>query len=81
MIIKAGDSFKPKYTYIVLGIDAEENDRVIDVFDEFWKAKEFCRKVLFMTEFYDVWIQKHEYNSDYDTPKSKKISSKGVLEK
>lgn len=46
--------------YVVLGIDAHEHDQVIAVCASYEGAKLYCIQCLAETEFYDVWIEKHE---------------------
>ena len=46
--------------YVILGIDAHEHDQVIAVCGSYEKAKKHCAQFLCQTEFYDLWIEKHE---------------------
>lgn len=48
------------FVYVILGIDAQGHDQVIAVRRDFPEAKHFCTKCLGETEFYDLWIEKHE---------------------
>lgn len=45
--------------YVILGIDAHENDQVLAVCRSYEIAKRYCMECLVETEFYDVWIEKH----------------------
>lgn len=45
--------------YVVLGIDANEHDQVLAVFNSYDGAKRYCIECLIETEFYDIWIEKH----------------------
>lgn len=47
--------------YVVLGIDAHEHDQVLGVCRTYDEAKRFCIKHLFETEFFDIWIEKHDF--------------------
>lgn len=55
MILKFSDNF----VYVALGIDANEHDQVLSVFQTFDDAKNFCASVMGETEYYDLWIEKH----------------------
>lgn len=46
--------------YVILGIDAHEHDQVIAVCSTYELAKDHCIKFLAETEYYDLWIEKHE---------------------
>lgn len=60
MIIKTEDSFKSNEVYVVLGIDINGNDQVLALFRQFDDAKKYCVKFLYLSDFLDVWIEKHE---------------------
>lgn len=49
----------PREVYIVLGIDENEHDQVLAVFDSYPDAKQYCCKSIKDSGFYDLWIEKH----------------------
>lgn len=48
-----------KTVYVIMGIDAYENDQVIAVCATYKDAKRYCVEHLAETEYYDLWIEKH----------------------
>jgi hypothetical protein len=50
----------PALVYVVMGIDVNGHDQVIAVRKNFREAKQYCVECLAETEFYDLWIEKHE---------------------
>ncbi len=46
--------------YVVLGIDGNEHDQVLAVSISYQEAKNFCVQCKCETEFYDMWIEKHQ---------------------
>ena len=45
--------------YVILGIDAYENDKVLAVSYTFEEAKRWLIKFTAETEYFDLWIEKH----------------------
>lgn len=45
--------------YVIMGIDADENDHVIAVCRCFDDAKRYCTEWLANSEFLDIWVEKH----------------------
>jgi hypothetical protein len=52
-------SFSDNFVYVALGIDGNEHDQVLSIFQTFEDAKKFCASVMHETEYYDLWIEKH----------------------
>ncbi len=51
---------EPTFIYVILGVDINEHDQVLSVCTDYAKAKAYCCKYLMHTDFYDLWIEKHE---------------------
>jgi len=45
--------------YIVLGIDEHEHDQVLAVFYTYYDAKNYCCQMMYDSEYFDLWIEKH----------------------
>ncbi len=45
--------------YIVLGVDENEHDQVLAVYNTYDEAKRYCINSLVQLDYYDVWIEKH----------------------
>lgn len=59
-VIDIGPTPTPAFVYVVLGIDYEQNDRVIAVKRTYEEAKKYCINSLSRDdEYYDLWIEKH----------------------
>lgn len=59
-VIDICDAATPPMVYIILGIDHEENDRVIAVRRTYDEAKKYCINSLANDDrYYDLWIEKH----------------------
>jgi hypothetical protein len=58
--IREIQSAHPSIVYVILGIDHEENDRVIAVRLTYDEAKKYCINTLATDDrYYDLWIEKH----------------------
>lgn len=56
----ATEFFSPNYVYVILGIDSEENDRILAVLSSYEEAKQFCIDYMDDTQYFDLWIEKHQ---------------------
>ena len=50
-----------QFVYIVLGIDENEHDQVLAVCRTYQEAKNYCVKCVAMSDFFDLWIEKHPF--------------------
>lgn len=45
--------------YLVMGIDELGSDHVLSVHRSYESAKIYCIHTLALTEYYDLWVEKH----------------------
>ncbi len=59
IVVVAAINTENELIYIVLGIDENEHDQVLAVFNSYTDAKRYCCQTMHDTVYYDLWIEKH----------------------